>query len=152
MNFGWVERQRAIDVSATRCAEVLIIGGGVVGCSLAAHGALLGMDCVLVERDDFAAGASSHSTGLAHAGLRYLAQGRIGYVLREARERLRLEGLAPHWVRPFPFLFPVYRDDARFTLGFAQRAAELGARSRGRPWFRSMSPVEARRACTCATG
>jgi glycerol-3-phosphate dehydrogenase len=109
--FSWKERQTAIDTCRTRSTELLIIGGGVVGSSIAAHAALLGLDCVLIERDDFAAGTSGHSTGLAHAGLRYLTKGRIGYVFKEARERLLLERLAPHWVQPFPFLFPVYKGD-----------------------------------------
>ncbi|OGR93359.1 MAG: hypothetical protein A2992_06135 [Elusimicrobia bacterium RIFCSPLOWO2_01_FULL_59_12] len=109
--FSWKERQSAIDTCKARSTELLIIGGGVVGCSIAAHAALLGLDCVLVERNDFAAGTSGNSTGLAHAGLRYLAQGRFGYVFREARERLLLERLAPHWVQPFPFLFPVFKGD-----------------------------------------
>lgn len=117
MNFSWKEREVSLASLESRPPEVLIIGGGVVGCSIAAHAALLGLDCTLLERGDLASGASGYSTGLAHAGLRYLAQGRIGYVFREARERLRLEQIAPHWVRPFSFLFPVYAGDP-FNLFF----------------------------------
>jgi glycerol-3-phosphate dehydrogenase len=109
--FSWKERQSAIETCRARSTEILIIGGGVVGCSIAAHAALLGLDCVLIEKNDFASGSSGNSTGLAHAGLRYLAQGRLRYVLKEARERLLLERLAPHWVQSFPFLFPVYKGD-----------------------------------------
>src|SRR5262249_10888110 len=43
--------------------------------------------------------------------LRYLAQGRVGFVFKEGREVRRLETIAPHWVRPFNFLFPVYDGD-----------------------------------------
>jgi glycerol-3-phosphate dehydrogenase len=109
--FSWKERQAAIETCKARSTEILIIGGGVVGASIAAHASLMGLDCVLIEREDFACGASGNSTGLAHAGLRYLSQGRIGYVFKEARERLHLERLAPQWVQPFPFLFPVYKGD-----------------------------------------
>jgi glycerol-3-phosphate dehydrogenase len=111
MDFSSKEREAALQSLETRPAELLIIGGGIVGCSLAAHASQLGLNCVLLERSDLASGASGYSTGLAHAGLRYLAQGRVRYVLHEARERLRLEQLAPHWVRPFSFLFPVYKGD-----------------------------------------
>src|SRR3954468_1862380 len=111
MAFSWKERQTAIETCKSRSTELLIIGGGVVGCSIAAHAAMLGLDCVLIEREDFASGTSGNSTGLAHAGLRYLTRGRVGYVLKEARERLLLEKLAPQWVQPFPFLFPVYKKD-----------------------------------------
>src|SRR5262249_10888799 len=91
--------------------ELLVIGGGIVGCSIAAHAARMGLDVLLLEKDDIASGASGNSTGLAHAGLRYLAQGRIGYVFREGRERHRLRELAPQWVQPFNFLLPVYKSD-----------------------------------------
>ncbi len=91
--------------------ELLIIGGGVVGCSIAAHAARLGLNVLLLEKEDIAFGASGNSTGLAHAGLRYLAQGRLGYVFREGRERQRLQELAPQWVQPFNFILPVYKED-----------------------------------------
>jgi glycerol-3-phosphate dehydrogenase len=137
MGFSWKERQSAIETCKARSTELLIIGGGVVGCSIAAHAALLGLDCVLIERDDFAAGTSGNSTGLAHAGLRYLTQGRLAYVFREARERLHLERLAPHWVQPFPFLYPVYKGDPsplwliRFGTALYQRLYRLASLGMG---------------------
>jgi glycerol-3-phosphate dehydrogenase len=112
MPFSRSERQSALDSLSTRPPELLIIGGGVVGCSVAAHAARLGLNVLLLEREDFASGSSGHSTGLAHAGLRYLAQGRVLYVFHESRERRRLQQLAPHWVKPFNFLYPVYSGDA----------------------------------------
>ncbi len=117
VSFSWKERQAAIETCKARSTELLIIGGGVVGCSIAAHASLLGLDCVLIEKNDFASGTSGNSTGLAHAGLRYLTRGRVGYVFKEARERLLLERLAPHWVQPFPFLFPVYKGDPFGFIG-----------------------------------
>ena len=112
MSFSRSERQVFLDSLATRAPELVIIGGGIVGCSVAAHAARLGLDVLLIEKEDFAVGASGHSTGLAHAGLRYLAQGRVLYVFHESRERRRLQQIAPHWVRPFNFLYPVYKHDA----------------------------------------
>ena len=131
MSFSLPERQATLDSLAARSPELLIIGGGVVGCSVAAHAARLGLDVLLVEKEDFsAAGASSNSTRvLAHAGLRYLAQGRILYVFHESRERRRLQELAPHWVKPFNFLYPVYKGDA-FPLWMV-RPGHLDLRSHG---------------------
>ena len=111
MSFSWKDRQSALDSLQDNPPELLIVGGGIVGCSAAAHGAHLGLNVLLLEKDDLAAGASGNSTGLAHAGLRYLAQGKVGYVFREGRERHRLQELAPHWVSPFRFLLPVYKED-----------------------------------------
>ncbi len=111
MSFSIKDRQQGFDSLPTQPPEVLILGGGVVGCSIAAHLAEMQIPCALIEREDLATGASGNSTGLAHAGLRYLAQGQILYVFKESRERARIEQLAPHWVRPFNFLYPVYKND-----------------------------------------
>ena len=123
MSFSWKDRQASLNSLKDNPPELLIIGGGVVGCSIAAHAARLGLNGLLVERDDLASGASGNSTGLAHAGLRYLAQGRFLYVLHESRERQRLEKIAPQWVRPFNFLLPVYKTDI-----FSFRMVRLGTR------------------------
>ena len=44
-------------------AEVVVIGGGVVGCSVAFHLAEAGVDVLLVERDTYGAGSSSKAAG-----------------------------------------------------------------------------------------
>ena len=44
-------------------AEVVVVGGGVVGCSIAFHLAEAGVDVLLVERDTFGAGSSSKAAG-----------------------------------------------------------------------------------------
>lgn len=65
---------------------------------------------VLVEQSDLAAGTSSRSSRLAHGGLRYLEQREFSLVHEALTERgLLLDRLAPHLVRPVPFLFPVGR-------------------------------------------
>src|SRR5580692_7105372 len=46
-------------------AQVVIVGGGVIGCSIAYHLAHLGWtDVVLVERDALTAGTTWHAAGL----------------------------------------------------------------------------------------
>src|ERR1039458_1525817 len=101
MPFSWKDRESTLAALAKSPPEVLVIGCGVVGAAVAAHAARLGLNVLVLEKADIAGGASGNSTGLAHAGLRYLAQGRVGYVFSEGRERQRLQELAPHWVRPF---------------------------------------------------
>ncbi len=44
-------------------AEVVIIGGGIVGCAIAYYVAKSGIDCVLIEKDDIASGTSSRCDG-----------------------------------------------------------------------------------------
>jgi len=48
-------------------AEVVIIGGGVVGCSILFHLAKFGWkDCVLLERNELTSGSSWHAAGQIH--------------------------------------------------------------------------------------
>ena len=67
-----------------------------------------GLSVALVEARDIAAGTSSRSSKLIHGGLRYLEMLDFGLVREALRERrLLLTRLAPHLVRPVPFLFPL---------------------------------------------
>jgi glycerol-3-phosphate dehydrogenase len=50
----------------------VIIGGGCNGAGVFLDGAARGLKCLVIEADDFAAGASSKSTKLIHGGMRYL--------------------------------------------------------------------------------
>ncbi len=51
--------------------EVLIIGGGATGAGISRDLALRGIPSVLVEKGDFASGASGRNHGLLHSGGRY---------------------------------------------------------------------------------
>lgn len=46
-----------------RHAEVAVIGGGIVGCSVAYYLAKAGVDCVIIEKNDIASGTSSRCDG-----------------------------------------------------------------------------------------
>ncbi len=62
----------------------------------------------LVEARDYASGTSSRSSKLIHGGLRYLEQLNFDLVREALQERaLLLQRIAPHLVRPVPFLFPL---------------------------------------------
>tara|TARA_Y100001968_G_scaffold333459_1_gene396399 strand:+ start:2030 stop:3751 length:1722 start_codon:yes stop_codon:yes gene_type:complete len=88
--------------------DLLVIGAGITGAAIARDAAMRGLSTLLVDKGDLACGTSSASSKLAHGGLRYLEQGRLGLVLESVSERNRLSRLAPHLVRPIPFVFPVY--------------------------------------------
>ncbi len=51
--------------------DVIIIGGGATGCGIARDLALRGIPHYLIEKDDFAAGATGACHGLLHSGGRY---------------------------------------------------------------------------------
>ncbi len=105
-------RQRAISTlratTAQRPLDVLVVGGGVVGCGAALDAVSRGLTVGLVERRDLASGTSSRSSRLAHGGLRYLEQREFSLVHEALTERgLLVDRISPHLVRPVPFLFPV---------------------------------------------
>ncbi|HEY4571624.1 MAG TPA: glycerol-3-phosphate dehydrogenase/oxidase [Kribbella sp.] len=102
-------RADAIDAMADgRELDVLVIGGGVVGTGSALDAATRGLTTGLLEARDFASGTSSRSSKLIHGGLRYLEMLDFRLVHEALQERgLLLQRLAPHLVKPVPFLYPL---------------------------------------------
>ena len=48
-------------------AKVVVIGGGVVGCSILFHLAKFGLkDCILLEKSELTSGSSWHAAGNVH--------------------------------------------------------------------------------------
>jgi glycerol-3-phosphate dehydrogenase len=93
--------------------DAVVIGGGMAGAGVARDLALRGISVALFEKGDFASGTTSRSSKLIHGGLRYLELLDWALVRESLRERETLRRLAPHLVRPLPFLVPVYRGSAR---------------------------------------
>ena len=103
---GW--RAATLDALAAESFDVLVIGGGIVGCGVARDAALRGLRVALCEKWDVASGTSSRSSRLVHGGVRYLEHGHLHLVFESSRERRRLLRIAPHLVRPLCFTWPVY--------------------------------------------
>lgn len=106
-----------------RVFDVVVIGGGAVGCSTAREAAAAGYSVLLVEKGDFASGSSSRSSRLLHCGLRYFeAPNPVRYFMRHPgrfltslsmarqgmRERREMVLTSPERVRPIDFCFPIY--------------------------------------------
>jgi glycerol-3-phosphate dehydrogenase len=88
--------------------DVVVIGGGITGAGAALDAATRGLSVALIEARDFASGTSSRSSKLFHGGLRYLEQLEFGLVREALREReLMTTRIAPHLVKPVPFLYPL---------------------------------------------
>lgn len=104
-------RQRDLEQLAGTPWDLVVVGGGASGASVALEAARGGLSVALVEQDDIASGTSSRSSRLIHGGLRYLAHGEFALVREGLAERKRLLREAPGIVRPVPFLYPVYRGD-----------------------------------------
>jgi glycerol-3-phosphate dehydrogenase len=98
-------RARALQRMRGEEFDVAIVGGGVVGTGAALDAVSRGLSVALVEARDLASGTSSRSSKLIHGGLRYLEQLDLPLVREALRERaLLLDRIAPHLVRPLPFL------------------------------------------------
>ncbi len=103
------DRDRALaSLLARPSVDVLIVGGGINGAGLLRELALNGVDALLIDKSDFAAGATSASSRMIHGGLRYLENGEFRLVRESLRERDRLLRLAPHAVHPLPTTIPIF--------------------------------------------
>ena len=131
--------------------DVAVVGAGVNGASAAHHLAADGYRVLIVDRKDFASGASSRSGRLLHCGLRYLEPGEgLGYkrpsiwdLLLKPRETLHNFGRArdamhtrnqiarsmPERLNVITEFFPVWSDDQfpAWSVGLGLRLlAKLG--------------------------
>jgi glycerol-3-phosphate dehydrogenase len=105
---GPAHRDRSLARMTSEVFDVLVVGGGVTGTGAALDAASRGLSVALIEARDYAAGASSKSSKLIHGGLRYLEMLDFALVREALAERkLLLTELAPHLVRPVPFLWPL---------------------------------------------
>src|SRR5580698_1632604 len=96
-------------MGSTDVYDLVVIGGGITGVGIARDAALRGLKVAVFEKADYASGTSSKSSKLIHGGLRYLEHGEIGLVFESVSERRIQTRVAPHLVRPQPFLIPIYR-------------------------------------------
>ncbi|WP_370327793.1 glycerol-3-phosphate dehydrogenase/oxidase [Euzebya sp.] len=88
--------------------DLLVVGAGFTGAGIALDAALRGLSVAVVDRADLASGTSRWSSKLVHGGLRYLAGGDLALARESALERgVLMERVAPHLVRPLPFVTPL---------------------------------------------
>ncbi|MBX6343160.1 MAG: FAD-dependent oxidoreductase, partial [Thermomicrobiaceae bacterium] len=119
---------------ASEAFDLVVVGGGIHGAWIAWDAALRGLSVALVERGDFAGGASSNSLKIVHGGLRYLQSADLKRVRESIRERSVLLRVAPHLVRPLPFVIPLYGHGTRGpeALRVALALADLAGIDRNR--------------------
>ncbi len=117
--------------------SVLILGGGVNGIGLYRELALQGIDCLLVDKADFVAGASSKSSRMIHGGLRYLENREFELVSESLIERNRLLENAPHYVSPLKTTIPLLS-----WFGGLFRSIQIFLGFRARPGLRGIVPIK----------
>src|SRR5512141_1639272 len=91
--------------------DLIVIGGGITGAGILREAARLGLKALLVERNDFASGTSSHSSKLIHGGLRYFIQGQIKMMRESVQARQHLLRDGPPLVKPIGYFHAIYMGD-----------------------------------------
>ena len=107
-----IARANAVAALRSERFDLVVVGGGITGAGVALDAATRGYSVALVEKADYASGTSSRSSKLVHGGLRYLQNFDLGLVREALLERQLMVRLAPHLVRPLPFVVAAF-DSAR---------------------------------------
>jgi glycerol-3-phosphate dehydrogenase len=114
---------RDLDRLTEHTFDVLVVGGGVYGLTVAYDSAQRGLAVALVEADDFGSGTSFNHLRTIHGGLRYLQTFDIARARESIRERRTIARIAPHTVQPLVFALPLTRSLVKGKL--AMRAGFL---------------------------
>jgi glycerol-3-phosphate dehydrogenase len=101
--------ERFIENHTNEHFDVLVIGGGITGASVAYEAATRGLKVGLLEKKDFSWATSAVTSKMIHGGLRYLVNGEVGLVRESLRERRVLENIAPNFVYPAPIMMVHYK-------------------------------------------
>lgn len=88
--------------------DVVIIGGGIYGATLAWRASEIGLKVALVEKNDFASGTSSNSQKIIHGGIRYLQNLDFPRIYESVKSRKQLQHIAPHLVQSLKCVMPLY--------------------------------------------
>ena len=119
--------------------DVIIIGGGITGAGTARDCALRGMKVLLIERFDFAAGATGRNHGLLHSGARYAVTDKES-AAECIKENMILRKIARHCVEENDGLFiSLPEDDINFQSKFVESCHAAGIDAQ------IIDPAEARR-------
>ena len=89
-------------------SDIVVIGGGALGTSIARDAALRGLSVALFEQEDFGSGATARGPRVLSAGLHALETLDFTRVREHLHERETLLQIAPHLVFPLPCLIPFY--------------------------------------------
>lgn len=100
--------RRDISALAERDFDLVVIGGGIYGVSVAWDATLRGLSVALLERGDFINATSANSFRIVHGGIRYLQHADLPRVRESSHERRTLLRVAPHLVEPLPIIIPTY--------------------------------------------
>lgn len=142
-------RTRAYNLARLRAEmfDVLVIGAGIMGAGIAREAALRGYKVALVEKDDFASGATSQSSQLVNFDIGDLESSRFDRLYQAGQEQRRLLPLSPNHISSFPIVLPTYvssrHDPSLINLGLWMYDGLPLARGESRHQFLTKAQITA---------
>lgn len=88
--------------------DVVVVGGGIHGATLALEASLAGYSVALFDKGDFGGATSANSLKIIHGGIRYLQHGDFKRMRESISSRRSMMAFAPHLVKPLACLMPTY--------------------------------------------
>ncbi len=119
--------------------DLIVVGGGITGATVAYEAASRGLSVALIEKSDFGSATSSATSKMIHGGLRYLATFEFKLVRESLKERRVLTNIAPNFIHPASFLVSVYKKDKvpNFAMKIAMLLYEVFSFDKNRLWDKS---------------
>lgn len=118
-----------MDVKLKNKYDVIVIGGGITGAGTARDCAMRGLSVLLIERFDFAEGATGRNHGLLHSGARYAVTDQES-ATECIQENTILRQIARHCVEPTDGLFiTLADDDLSYQFTFVEACRKAGIRA-----------------------
>ena len=117
--------------------DVLVVGAGFYGVTTAWDAAQRGLSVAIIDKDDFGAATSFNNLKTLHGGLRSLQSLNFNQARLFVRERRALARIAPHLVRPLPFVvattYHPLRNPLVYRIALAMNDAIAKDRNLGLP-------------------
>lgn len=88
--------------------DVLVIGSGIHGATIAYYTAKAGYRVAIVDKNDFSHATSANSLKILHGGLRYLQHLNFRRIRNSVLARREIMRFAPHLVKPLACIMPTY--------------------------------------------
>ena len=112
--------------------DVLVVGAGFYGVTIAWDAAQRGLSVAIIDKDDFGAATSFNNLKTLHGGLRSLSSLNFKQMRLFLNERRALARIVPHLVRPMPFVVATTRHPMRSSLAWRMLLAANDFLSRDR--------------------
>lgn len=99
---------RDLRAAASQTYDLLVVGGGIYGATLALEAAQRGLSTLVLERGEFGGETTANSLRIVHGGLRYLQTFDLARHRESVGERRWFLREFPDLIVPLPCLMPLY--------------------------------------------